>query len=67
MEYNTKNFSEQPIGVHGHELPKFSESETLCEFWKHKDGYVENPKNISQREYLEKIKQISSNHLSNKN
>ena len=34
-------FSIQPKGVHGGELPKFSEH--LQEFWKVKQGYVENP------------------------
>ena len=34
-------FSKRPLGVHGGELPKFSEH--LQEFWKVKQGYVENP------------------------
>ena len=55
-EYNIKTFSSQALGVHGHELPKFSESETNKEFWKLKDGYYENPKFQSQCEYLESIK-----------
>ena len=55
-EYNIKTFSSQALGVHGHELPKFSESETNKEFWKLKDGYCENPKFQSQCEYLESIK-----------
>ena len=55
-EYNIKTFSSQALGVHGHELPKFSESETNKEFWKLKEGYCENPKFQSQCEYLESIK-----------
>ena len=55
-EYNIKTFSNETIGVHGHELPKFSESEKYKEFWKFKDGYCENPKFKSQCEYLESIK-----------
>ena len=55
-DYNIKTFSHQALGVHGHELPKFSESETNKEFWKLKEGYCENPKFQSQCEYLESIK-----------
>ena len=55
-EYNIKTFSSQALGVHGHELPKFAESETNKEFWKLKEGYCENPKFQSQCEYLESIK-----------
>ena len=55
-EYNIKTFSNETIGVHGHELPKFAESEKYKEFWKFKDGYCENPKYKSQVEYLESIK-----------
>jgi hypothetical protein len=55
-EYNIKTFSKQTLGVHGHDLPKFSENEQLKYFWKNKDGYCENPKFTSQREYLESIK-----------
>ena len=55
-EYNIKTFSSQALGVHGHELPKFAESETNKEFWKLKEGYCENPKFQSQVEYLESIK-----------
>ena len=55
-EYNIKTFSHQALGVHGHELPKYSESEKNKEFWKLKEGYCENPKFKSQCEYLESIK-----------
>lgn len=53
LEYNVAHFSEQPMGVHGHELPKFSDSENNKEFWKLREGYVENPKFTSQVEFLE--------------
>ncbi|MCQ2820963.1 MAG: hypothetical protein MJ252_27205 [archaeon] len=56
LEYNTKHFSVHPLGVHGHELPKFSENEGTKEFWKLRDGYLENPKFNSQVEFLEDIK-----------
>ena len=55
-EYNMKTFANQPIGVHGHELPKFSENENTKEFWKFKDGYCENPPYQSQVEFLENQK-----------
>ena len=55
-EYNIKTFSKQTIGVHGHELPKFSESEKMKEWWKFKDGYVENPKCQSWTEFTAAIK-----------
>ena len=55
-EYNIKTFSNQTLGVHGHELPKFSESKTMKEFWKGKEGYCENPKHQSYVEYTDSIK-----------
>ena len=55
-DFNIKTFSKQTIGVHGHELPKFSENENLKYFWKNKEGYCENPKFKSLREYTESIK-----------
>ena len=55
-EFNIKTFSKQTIGVHGHDLPKFSENEKLKFFWKNKEDYCENPKFKSQREYIESIK-----------
>ena len=55
-EYNLKTFSDHPKGVHGHALPKFSSNENTKEFWKLREGYVENPKHISQAEYLQEIK-----------
>ena len=55
-EYNLKTFADHPKGVHGHELPKFSESENTKEFWKFQDGYVENPKHKSHFEYMQEIK-----------
>ena len=55
-EYNLKTFADHPKGVHGHELPKFSESEKTKEFWKFQEGYVENPKHRSHLEYMQEIK-----------
>ena len=55
-EYNLKTFADHPKGVHGHELPKYSESESTKEFWKFQDGYVENPKHKSHLEYMQEIK-----------
>ena len=55
-EYNLKTFADHPKGVHGHELPKFSESENTKEFWKFQDRYVENPKHKSHFEYMQEIK-----------
>ncbi len=55
LEYNLKTFSKQTIGVHGHELPKFSENEDYREYWKHKDGYVDNPE-VNSMTYLHEKK-----------
>lgn len=59
-EYNMKVFSNQTIGVHGHELPKFSESE-FKEFWKYNEGWVENPEYQSRVEMLENKKYWKKN------
>ncbi len=56
FEYNEKTFSNQPIGVHGFELPKFSDDESKKEFWKFKQGYCEKPKFNSQIELLQNYK-----------
>jgi hypothetical protein len=56
LEYNLNTFSRKTIGVHGHELPKFSENEENKEYWKNKEGYVENPKINSLVELKENIK-----------
>jgi len=56
IEYNLKTFSKQTIGVHGHELPKFSENEDMKEYWKFRDGYVENPAINSHILYKEYVK-----------
>ena len=56
FEYNEKTFSNQPIGVHGFELPKFSDDESKKEFWKFKEGYCEKPKFNSQIELLQNYK-----------
>ena len=56
INYNLNTFSRETIGVHGHELPKFSESENMKEYWKYRDGYVENPKINSHILYKEYVK-----------
>ncbi len=56
LEYNLNTFSRKTIGVHGHELPKFSENEEYKEYWKNKEGYLENPKVSSLTELKENIK-----------
>lgn len=39
-QYQEK-FSRRPLGIHGEELPKFSDH--LQDYWKLKEGYTENP------------------------
>jgi hypothetical protein len=47
LEYNMRTFGKQSIGVHGKELPKFSQIEYNGngngnrEWWKMKEGYKE--------------------------
>lgn len=41
IEEFEKKFIKRPVGVHGEELPKFSEH--LKDYWKLKEGYIENP------------------------
>ena len=55
-DYNIKTFSKQTIGVHGHELPKFSENEKMKEWWKLKEDYIEKPLYQSWNEFTEKKK-----------
>lgn len=43
LEYNMKIFGRVTIGVHGKELPKYSEEETNKEWWKQSKGYTQNP------------------------
>jgi hypothetical protein len=56
IDYNMKTFSQQTIGVHGHELPKFAECEEMKDYWKFRDGYVENPPINSHVLYKEHVK-----------
>jgi hypothetical protein len=56
FDYNLHTFSRKHIGVHGQELPQFSQSEENKEFWKYREGYVGNPKVNSQVEYKENNK-----------
>ncbi|OMJ94455.1 hypothetical protein SteCoe_2359 [Stentor coeruleus] len=44
--YNQNTFYNISIGVHGKELPKFTDN--LKEYWKIKENYTEEPKNSSQ-------------------
>ena len=44
-EYNKQHFKLKMIGVHGQDLPTFAQ--TNKEWWKLRDGYKSNPKNIS--------------------
>lgn len=41
LEIWKEKFSKRPIGLHGEELPKFSEH--AKDYWRHKQGYVEKP------------------------
>jgi len=43
-QYQEK-FTKRPTGIHGEELPKFSDH--LQDYWKMKQGYVENPPPIN--------------------
>ena len=43
LDYNGKTFGKVSIGVHGKELPKFHEDNTVKEWWTHKDGYKNQP------------------------
>ena len=47
-----KTFGKVSIGVHGKELPKFSEDENAKEWWKNKKGYQENPHYKSAKHML---------------
>ena len=41
LEEYERKFAKRPMGVHGEELPKFSDH--LQDYWKLKEGYIENP------------------------
>lgn len=45
LDYNMRTFGKVSIGVHGKELPKYSETADLNvrEWWKLKRGYNERP------------------------
>lgn len=49
-QINLKTFSNLTIGIHGKELPKFSEN--LEEYWKVRNEWKESPKNSTQTELL---------------
>lgn len=44
-QYQEK-FTKRPTGIHGEELPKFSDH--LQDYWKMKQGYIENPPPVNQ-------------------
>lgn len=44
LENNVKVFGKVSIGVHGVELPKFSDEPDLKEWWKQKQGFTKDPK-----------------------
>lgn len=39
LEYNMKTFGKVSIGVHGKELPKYLDDDTVKEWWRLKKGY----------------------------
>lgn len=43
LDYNMKTFGKVSIGVHGKELPRYSDDEGMKEWWKLQKGYQENP------------------------
>jgi len=43
VDYNLKNFAHVPKGVHGQELPKFSESPETAFYWTKDPKYNPNP------------------------
>jgi hypothetical protein len=43
LEYNIKTFGRVAIGVHGKELPRFSDDYEAKDWWKLRNSYVENP------------------------
>jgi len=43
LDYNMKTFGRVAIGVHGKELPKFSEDETKKEWWTLRNGFNLSP------------------------
>ncbi len=43
IEYNMKTFGNVAIGIHGKELPKFSQTQNLQEYWKQAKDYADNP------------------------
>ena len=49
LDYNLKTFGRVAIGVHGKELPKFSEEEPSKQWWKLKKGFNSNPKYQSSK------------------
>ena len=53
---NALTFNKETHGIHGHDLPKFSQSKTMKEFWKSDEHYCKEPRHNSLVEYKESIK-----------
>jgi hypothetical protein len=43
IQENSQKFGNISIGIHGKELPKYSDSTPDREFWKHYNGYTNSP------------------------
>lgn len=57
IDYNMKTFGNVSIGIHGKELPKYSSTANLKEYWKLGNKYKENP-GYSSRIELEQTQKI---------
>jgi hypothetical protein len=49
-DYGMRTFGNVPIGIHGRELAKFSETQNAKEYWKLRDGYKPFPSTTSNLE-----------------
>ena len=50
IDYNMKTFGNVAIGIHGKELPKFSQTQNMKEYWKLAQTYKDNPTVTSRLE-----------------
>jgi len=62
-ESNVRLFGRQTIGVHGCELPKFSNQQESREWWKKKFEYVQNPNYQSAKQLKQDRKFWAKNDL----
>lgn len=60
-EYNKNNFKQKIQGVNGPNIPSFYKTDKM--WWKKKDRYIQNPKNISQGKVLQDNKLCSRNDM----